>query len=50
MIPGAIMWCEICANAPAEGILEVIYTGDIEITPMHACAKCVKELDDDDWI
>jgi hypothetical protein len=45
-----IYWCEICNNAPADGILEVLRRGETQTSPMHACLWCVDHLEDTDWI
>jgi len=47
-IPGAIRWCEICNNAPSDGVLEVIRSGERDW--MQACNACVSSLDKDDWL
>lgn len=50
MMPGVIHWCEMCANAPSDGVLEVIYEGQVEVDYMQACQACVEGLNDDEWI
>lgn len=45
-----VQWCEVCNNAPAQGILTVIRRGETEQSFMHACLKCVNSLEDTDWI
>jgi hypothetical protein len=45
-----IHWCEICNAAPAEGVLEVIYSGETQISRIMSCTSCVEKIDDSDWI
>jgi hypothetical protein len=48
--PQSFHWCEICNQDLATGVLMVVRTGEYEQSPLMACAKCVSELDEDDWI
>lgn len=45
-----IHWCEICNNAPSDGVLEVIERETQEKQYMQACMACVNSLEDTDWI
>lgn len=45
-----IHWCELCNNAPAEGILEVIRKETLETDFMQCCSKCVDKLAKEDWL
>ncbi len=45
-----IHWCELCNDNEAEGVLTVLYPGQIETTMVQACKWCVKRLDKSDWI
>jgi hypothetical protein len=46
----AIMWCMLCNEAPAEGILEVYNKENHEIDYWPCCNACVNSLNDKDWI
>lgn len=45
-----IQWCEICNNSPADGVLEVIRDGEVEVSYMNCCQWCVDHLGEDDWL
>lgn len=45
-----IHWCELCNNAPSDGVLEIIRTGSTEIDYAQACTPCVEGIKDEDWL
>lgn len=45
-----IHWCELCAHAPSDGILEVIDKETMEKDFKQCCLECVNNLDSSDWI
>lgn len=45
-----IHWCELCNNAPSEGVLEVVDKKTQEKLFMRCCTSCVENIDESDWI
>lgn len=48
--PDLISWCGLCNSRPSDGILEILFDGEVETQYVEACTPCVVDIPKEEWI